>query len=91
MAKDYVLSQCNCFCAYVKTDISKPDGNFFSLVHDKDCTKELYRTNYDKPIDDSLKKVAFKYAHLTLGTLIHNILVIVFIMPSGKITYSLQS
>ena len=28
----------------------------------KDCTKELYTTNYDKAIDDSLKKVAFKYA-----------------------------
>ena len=62
MAKDHVLPHCNCFCAYVKTDISKLDGNFFSLVCYKDCTKELYRTNYDKPIDDSLKKVAFKYA-----------------------------
>ena len=62
MAKDKVLPQCNCFCAYVKTDITKLDDSFFSLVHDKDCTKELYTTNYDKAIDDSLKKVAFKYA-----------------------------
>ena len=38
------------------------DDTFFSLVRDKDCTKELYTTNYDKPIDDSLKKIAFKYA-----------------------------
>ena len=62
MAKDYVLPQCNCFCAYVKTDITKLDDCFFSLVHNKNCTKELYTTNYDKPIDDSLKNVAFKYA-----------------------------
>ena len=62
MAKDHVLPQHNCFFAYVKTDITKLDESFFTLVRDKDCTKELYTTNYDKPIDDSLKKVAFKYA-----------------------------
>ena len=62
MAKDKVLPQHNCFCAYVKTDITKLDDSFFSLVRNKDCTKELYTTNYDKAIDDSLKKVAFKYA-----------------------------
>ena len=38
------------------------DDTFFSLVRDKDCTKELYTSNYEKPIDDSLKKIAFKYA-----------------------------
>ena len=62
MTKDNVLPSHNCFCAYVKTDIKHIDDNFFSLVRDKDCTKELYTTNYDKPIDDSLKKIAFKYA-----------------------------
>ena len=62
MSKDHVLPSRNCFCAYVKTDIRHIDDSFFSLVRDKDCTKELYTTNYDKPIDDSLKKIAFKYA-----------------------------
>ena len=62
MAKDKVLPQRNCFCTYVKTDITKLDDGFFTLVRDKDCTKELYTTNYDKVIDDSLKKVVFKYA-----------------------------
>ena len=62
MAKDNVLPSCNCFCTYVKTDIRNLDDTFFSLVTDKDCTKDLYTTNYDKPIDDSLKKIAFKYA-----------------------------
>ena len=62
MSKDNVLPSRNCFCAYVKTDIENIDDTFFSLVRDKDCTKELYTTNYDKPIDDSLKKIAFKYA-----------------------------
>lgn len=62
MAKDHILPQRNCFCAFVKTDINNLDESFFSLVRDKDCTKDLYTRNYDKPIDDSLKKVAFKYA-----------------------------
>ena len=62
MSKDNVLPSRNCFCAYVKTDIEHIDDTFFSLVRDKDCNKELYTTNYDKPIDDSLKKIAFKYA-----------------------------
>ena len=62
MSKDNVLPSRNCFCAYVKTDIEHIDNNFFSLVRDKDCTKELYTSNYEKPIDDSFKKIAFKYA-----------------------------
>ena len=62
MAKDHILPQRNCFCAFVKSDINNLDESFFSLVRDKDCTKDLYTSNYDKPIDDSLKKVAFKYA-----------------------------
>ena len=62
MAKDHILPQRNCFCAFVKTDINNLDESFFSLVRDKDCTKYLYTSNYHKPIDDSLKKVAFKYA-----------------------------
>ena len=62
MSKDNVLPSRNCFCAYVKTDIEHIDDTFFSLVRDKDCTKELYTSNYEKPIDDSLKKIAFKYA-----------------------------
>ena len=62
MAKDHILPQRNCFCAFVKTDINNLDESFFSLVRDKDCTKDLHTINYDKPIDESLKKVAFKYA-----------------------------
>ena len=62
MSKDNVLPSRSCFCVYVKTDIRHIDDSFFSLVRDKDCTKELYTNNYDKPIDDSLKKIAFKYA-----------------------------
>ena len=67
MSKDNVLPSRNCFCAYVKTDIENIDDNFFRLVRDKDCTKELCTSNnctsnYEKPIDDSFKKVAFQYA-----------------------------
>ena len=48
MSKDHVLPSCNCFCAYVKTDIRHLDESFFSLVRDKDCTKELYTTRHEE-------------------------------------------
>ena len=62
MAKDKVLPPRNCFCAFVKMDINNLDSSFFEMVRDKDCGPELYTTNYDKGIDDNLKKVAIKYA-----------------------------
>ena len=62
MSKDQVLPQRNCFCAFVKMDINNLDSNFFDMVRDKDCGPDLYTTNYDKPIDDNLKKVVIKYA-----------------------------
>ena len=49
MSKDNVLPSRNCFCAYVKTDVEHIDDNFFSLVRDKDCTKELYRVPIPRP------------------------------------------
>ena len=62
MADDKVLLPKHCFTAFVKCDPRTPDDSFFSTVHDKDCTPDLYLTNYDKPIDDNMKKVAMKYA-----------------------------
>ena len=62
MARDRVLPSRNCFCAFVKRDIRSLNEDFFNAVHDRDCTKEVYITNYDKPIDDNMKKVAMKYA-----------------------------
>ena len=61
MARDRVLPSRNCFCAFVKRDIRSLNEDFFNAVHDRDCTKEVYITNYDKPIDDNMKKVAMKY------------------------------
>ena len=62
MARDRVLPSRNCFCAFVKRDIRSLNEDFFNAVRDRDCTKEVYITNYDKPIDDNMKKVAMKYA-----------------------------
>ena len=62
MAKDKVLPARNCFCAFVKMDINNLDSSFFEMVRDKDCGPDLYTTNYDKLIEDNLKKVAMKYA-----------------------------
>ena len=62
MSKDQVLPPRNCFCAFVKMDINNLDSSFFDMVRDKDCGPDLYTTNYDKPIDDNLKKVIIKYA-----------------------------
>ena len=62
MARDRVLPVRNCFCAFVKRDIRTLSASFFNSVRDKECTADLYTTNYDKPIDDNLKKVAMKYS-----------------------------
>ena len=62
MAKDKVLPPRNCFCAFVKMDINNLDASFFDMVRDKDCCPDVYTTNYDKSIDDNLKKVAITYA-----------------------------
>ena len=61
MACDKVLIQKHCFTAFVKHDPHKLDDSFFTTVRDRDCTPDLYLTNYDKPIDDNMKKVAMKY------------------------------
>ena len=62
MARGSVLEPRHCFSAFVKRDIRSLPDSFFLSAHDKDCTANNYITNYDKPIDDSLKKVAIKYA-----------------------------
>ena len=62
MARDKVLPAQNCFCAFVKHDIRGLSDDFFKIVRDRDCTPNTYITNYDKPIDDSMKKVAIKYS-----------------------------
>ena len=61
MAKDKVLPPRNCFCAFVKMDINNLNASFFDMVRDKDCVPDLYTANYDKLIDDNLKKVAITY------------------------------
>ena len=62
IARDKVLIQKHCFTAFVKCDQCTLDNSFFTTVQDKNCTPDLYLTNYDKPIDDNMKKVAMKYA-----------------------------
>ena len=62
MTRDKVLLARHCFSAFVKRDIRSLHDSFFSSVRDKDCTPDAYITNYDKPIDDNMKKVAMKYA-----------------------------
>ena len=62
MARDKVLPPRNCFCAYVKMDINNLNDTFFEMVQDKDCGPQLYTANYDKSMDDNMKKIAMKYA-----------------------------
>lgn len=62
MSRDKVLDHRYCFSAFVKRDIRSLDKSFFNCVKDKDCTPDAYITNYDKPIDDNMKRVAMKYA-----------------------------
>ena len=62
MAKDLVLPPRNCFSAFVKNDTNILEGKFFEEVRDKECTRDLYTENYDRPQDDNMKKVAMKYS-----------------------------
>ena len=62
MAHDQVLLPKHCFTAFVKCDPQTLDDHFYSTVCNKDCTPDLYLTNYDKAIDDNMKKFAMKYA-----------------------------
>ena len=62
MARDKVLPPRNCFCAYVKMDINNLNDTFFEMVRDKDCGPQLYTANYDKSMNDNMKKIAMKYA-----------------------------
>ena len=62
MARDKLFEARYCFSAFVKRDIRTLPHSFFNCVRDKDCTPNAYSNNYDKPIDDTMKKVAIKYA-----------------------------
>ena len=43
-------------------DIRSLADDFFLTVRDRDCTRDMFSVNYDKPMDDNMKKVAVKYA-----------------------------
>ena len=62
MVRDLVLRAKNCFCAFVKNDPNIMRDEFFEVVHDKECSKEMYVDNYDKAQDDNMKQVAMKYS-----------------------------
>ena len=61
MEKDKVLDQKKCFSAFIKNDICNIDIAIFCTVGDTDCDSQTYETNYDKPMDLVMKKVAVKY------------------------------
>ena len=61
MEKDKVLDQKKCFSAFIKNDICDIDIAIFHTVGDMDCDLQTYETNYDKPMDLVMKKVAVKY------------------------------
>ena len=61
MEKDKVLDQKKCFSAFIKNDIRDIDIAIFRTVGDMDCDSHTYETNYDKPMDLVMKKVAVKY------------------------------
>ena len=43
-------------------DIKNLNDTFFEMVRDKDCGPHLYTANYDKSMDDNMKKITMKYA-----------------------------
>ena len=61
MEKDKVFEQKKCFSAFIKNDVRDIDIAIFCTVGDMDCDFHTYETNYDKPMDLVMKKVAMKY------------------------------
>ena len=61
MEIDKILPNKQCFAAFVKRDILDLPEKFFEMATATECTKEMYVTNYDKPMDMNLKKVAAIY------------------------------
>ena len=58
---DKSTMEVECFAAFVKRDILDIPEKFFDMATSSECTKEMYVSNYDKPMDMSLKKVAALY------------------------------
>ena len=61
MECDKIFPTKQCFAAFVKRDILDLPEKFFDMATSSECTKEMYVTNYDKPMDMNLKKVAALY------------------------------
>ena len=61
MEEDKILPSKNCFAAFVKKDILDLPDKFFDSTKASDCTREQYVSNYDRPMDMNLKKVAAVY------------------------------
>ena len=61
MESDKIFPTKQCFAAFVKRDILDLPEKFFDMATSSECTKEMYVTNYDKPMDMNLKKVAALY------------------------------
>ena len=83
MVADEVFTKMRCFSAIVKKDIRDLSQDFFKLAKDEECTADLYETNYNKEIDDAMKKVACIY--------VNDMSHISFLLPSqiseGNITF----
>ena len=61
MINDKVLPTNQCCSVYVKPEISVMDVKFFDMVSDKDINREMYEVNFNKPLDDSTKRIVLKY------------------------------
>ena len=61
MEADGVFPKVRCFSAILKKDIRDLHSDFFKLAKDEECTADLYETNYNKDIDENMKKVASTY------------------------------
>ena len=62
MIRDKLMEGKNTFCAFVKNDIWDVDENFFKQVRNSECIEDMYKTNYNKSMDLTMKKVAIQYA-----------------------------
>lgn len=61
MYEDKLLPFNQCATVYMKPEPSVVDKKFFHMCMDKDVSESLYEVNFNKSVDETMKKMIIKY------------------------------
>ena len=61
MQKDKLLPANACLSVFIKRDIVDLPEKFFSFASNSECTQDMYVANYDKKMDQTMKRIAAYY------------------------------